>query len=187
MTETKKLKKWQKVLIIFLVVIGLLFGALKIFRKPIIRLALNQDEQFVFDTYNKTQRALKDIDTDLVIKEVYTGNRDNSILLTSVVFTSSHGKVIVDTYYNTETKYVNTLINYFTFEELEKKPGAMPFKDDFVDNKKDLFHYNQIDESSDVWCAVNSSDEYERYYTFLDKNQKDYNINIKKINLLLLL
>lgn len=80
MTKSKKMKKWQKIAIVILLVFVVLFAGLKVFKRQVLSAALNEDELVAYDAYCKCNRSLKDLGYKLSCTEifVYDNSTDNN-------------------------------------------------------------------------------------------------------------
>lgn len=80
MTKSKKLKKWQIIVIVILLVAVAFFASLKVFKRQILSAVLNEDELVAYDAYCKCNRSLKDLGYKLSCTEifVYDDSIDNN-------------------------------------------------------------------------------------------------------------
>lgn len=54
-----RLKKWQKIVILLVLIVGLLIGSIVIFKKPILSALLSDQEMAIYDCCCKTRRVAK--------------------------------------------------------------------------------------------------------------------------------
>lgn len=180
MTKSKKLKKWQVVLIVILLVAVALFAGLKVFKKQVLSAVLNDKELAAYDCCKKSNRVYDSLGIKNHITKIEYCE-DSEDILSVMVYGKSK---------DIQTRCVGTyILNLSTMGDIvfwmrdnqSNSDEEIKVKIDYLINKDDLYPPDEllydsfINKDNTIYIHPDNAEEKD-YGHILKKYADDYNV-----------
>ena len=188
-----KIKKWQKVTVVIILILLISIAGLKIFKKQFLPLILNPDELIAYDVYVKSERALKKSELSFTAKEIvfqkYNENHSDDIF---IIYTdNSETNCIASTMF---LKWTNPKafwdIDVIVYDNEHNGEFFKSYNGDEIYKSSDFYNFHKDDDSECRVLVRSANFDFNDEYKWIHEEGSKYkieNIDLQKIKICSLL